>query len=247
MIAPAWRSFAITDGVRGGDVVEQDLRVACGRQAGDVDDVLDADRHAVQRTADAAGGDLGLGGARRVHRGIGVEPDEGVQLRVQPLDPRQQRGQQFDRREAAGGEFPHRLGGGQPVQLAHSPVPARIGGQGSAAGSVGYSIAPWLPSACCAASATSSGNSASALSRPGGVRQLRDQFLVHLGLRAGRADHAIGGAGTEAGEKRAGEKRAVQRCAAPPEGAAPRWRDIGEETGHRQTPAPWVMIWGKSL
>ena len=71
--------------------------MARGRQAGDIDDVLDADRHAVQRPAHAARGDLGLGGARGVHRGIGVQPDEGVQLRIEPLDARQQRVQQFDR------------------------------------------------------------------------------------------------------------------------------------------------------
>ena len=111
--------------------------MARGRQPGDIDDVLDAHRHAMQRPAHAARGDLRLGSARGVHRGIGIQPDEGMQLRVEPLDPRQQRGQQFDRGELARGEHPRGLRRGQPVQLGHSPVPARIGGQGSAAGSVG--------------------------------------------------------------------------------------------------------------
>ena len=80
-----------------GDVVHQDLGMARGRQAGDIDDVLDADRHAVQRPSHTARGDLGLGRACGVHRGIGIQPDEGVQLRIEPLDARQQRVQQFDR------------------------------------------------------------------------------------------------------------------------------------------------------
>ena len=53
-----------------------------------------------------------------------------------------------------------------PVQIAHSPSPARIGGHGSARGSAGALIFWAEPAACVAAAATSSGCSASALSRP---------------------------------------------------------------------------------
>ncbi len=42
-------------------------------QARDVDDVLDADRHAVQRAAQAAGLRLGLGGQGGRHRGLAVD------------------------------------------------------------------------------------------------------------------------------------------------------------------------------
>ena len=122
------------------DVVEQNFRVAGGGQAGDVDDVLDADRHAVQRAADVAGGDLALRGAGGIQRGVGVQVDEDVELRVELFDARQQGLQELDGGELAGGEGACGLGGGEPVQLGHmfvghGPPPARIGGQGSSAGS----------------------------------------------------------------------------------------------------------------
>jgi hypothetical protein len=129
--------FADDDGVGGGDVVDQDLGVAGGRQPGDVDDVLDPDRHAVQRAADAPGGDLGLGVAGHRHGGLAVHPDEGVEPVVQAFDAVEQRGHQLDRRQ---GPCRKRAGGlrcGEPVQVAHKPIPGFIGGQGSAAGSVG--------------------------------------------------------------------------------------------------------------
>ena len=49
----------------GRDIVFQYFGVAGRRQARDIDDVLDADRHAMQRAAAAAGHDLGLGGLRK--------------------------------------------------------------------------------------------------------------------------------------------------------------------------------------
>src|SRR4051812_21892275 len=48
----------------------------------------------------------------------------------------------------------------------HSPSPGRIGGHGSARGSAGALILSATLAACLAAASTSSGNSASALSRP---------------------------------------------------------------------------------
>jgi hypothetical protein len=74
------------DSVGGRDIVDQHLRVAGRRQAGDIDDVLDANGHAVQRPARPAGRDLRLGGLGGGHRRIGVEPDENVQFRVEPAD-----------------------------------------------------------------------------------------------------------------------------------------------------------------
>jgi hypothetical protein len=52
--------------------------VAGGGQAGDVDDVLDADRHAVQRPAQPARLRLGLGREGGRHRGLAIDADEGV-------------------------------------------------------------------------------------------------------------------------------------------------------------------------
>ena len=128
-------------------VVAQDFGVARGRQPGHVDDVLDADGNAVERAADTPGGDLPLGGARRVQRPLGIEVDEGAQRRVEPFDAREQRPRHLDRRHVTPGDGASRLGRAQPVKLAHSPVPARIGGQGSAAGSAGQWIAFVMASA----------------------------------------------------------------------------------------------------
>src|SRR5258707_168121 len=78
---------------------------------------------------------------------------------------------ELDRREFPGGDRACGFGGAQPVQfghgsVSHRPTPARIGGQGSAAGSVGRLIFSATLAACVAAAVTSSGNSASALARP---------------------------------------------------------------------------------
>src|SRR5271165_4034721 len=54
--------LADADGILFGDVVDEDFRVPGGRQAGDIDDVLDADRNSVQRTSDTTGFQLGLSG-----------------------------------------------------------------------------------------------------------------------------------------------------------------------------------------
>ena len=123
------------DRVLGGDIVDQDLRMAGRRQAGDIDDVLDADRHAVQRAAPPSRRDLGFGGLGGRHRRLGIEPDEGMQPRVEPADPVEQRRHQLDRRQLAGGDRRCRRCRRHPVQFAHSPSPPRIGGQGSARGS----------------------------------------------------------------------------------------------------------------
>jgi len=61
------------------------------RQAGDVDDILDADRHAVQRPARAPRCDLGLGGLGDIHRGVTIEPDEHIQSRIEAVDTVEQR------------------------------------------------------------------------------------------------------------------------------------------------------------
>ena len=60
-IAPAARSLLTQTASAVADVALEDLRMAGRRQARDVDDVLDADRHAVQRPAQPARRRLGLG------------------------------------------------------------------------------------------------------------------------------------------------------------------------------------------
>ena len=155
------------DRVGGRDIVDQDLGMAGRRQAGDIDDVLDADRHAVQRAARPARHDLGLGGPGRVHRRLGVEPDEDMQLRVEPLDALQQRRRQLDRRQLAGGDRPRRRRPrvSQCRSLTARSPPASAATVRRADRSAPSSCAT-EPLACSAAAATSSGNSASALSSP---------------------------------------------------------------------------------
>ena len=91
-------------------------------QARDVDDVLDADRHAVQRPADPARRDLGLGRPRRRHRRLAVEADEGVEPGIEPLDAGEQRLHQLDRRKFLGGDRLGRRGGRHEVQVGHAPL-----------------------------------------------------------------------------------------------------------------------------
>ena len=86
-----------------------------GRQAGDVDDVLDADGNAVQRASDAAGFQFGLRGPRGIHRGIRVEPNERMQFGLQLFDPLQQRRDEFGRRQSAARIALGDFGGGEPV------------------------------------------------------------------------------------------------------------------------------------
>src|SRR5215470_11324765 len=109
---------------------------------------------------------LGLGSFGRIHRRIGIKPDEDIQLPIEPADALQQCIHQLDWREFSSGDGPRRLRRRQPVQVVHSPVPTRIGSHGSARGSVGTFIFATASLACLAAAATSSGNCASALSSP---------------------------------------------------------------------------------
>ena len=119
-----------------------------GGKAGDVDDVLDADRDAVQRAADASAEDFSFGLNSRLHRGVCVQANERMQFAVEHLDPSQQALQNFDRRKLLCRKCVRKFGCRQPMQRGHRPMPARIGGQGSAAGSVGTWMTPAFLSAC---------------------------------------------------------------------------------------------------
>ena len=72
-----------------GDVALAHARRRGGRRAADVEQILDRDRHAVQRSAVVAGGELAVGVARLLPRLVGHDQDEGVQPRVVRLDPPQ--------------------------------------------------------------------------------------------------------------------------------------------------------------
>jgi hypothetical protein len=164
-IAPAPRKRRDTNRVCGRDIVDQYFGVAGRRQTGDIEDVLDANGHAVQRAARPSRGDFVLGRFCRFHGGLGIQPDEHVEFRVELLDARQQRLGQFDGRELAGGNRaplrPQSANAGRS-----SPVPTFIGSQGSARGSVGAFILAAALLAAVAAATISSAKSAKALSSP---------------------------------------------------------------------------------
>ncbi len=83
---------------------------AAGRDpALDVDQVLERDRHAVQRPDRMAGADRLVGRLGGEPRVVGIDLDKGVQLRVVRRDAREQRLDDIDRRQA-----PRRDLGGEP-------------------------------------------------------------------------------------------------------------------------------------
>src|SRR6266851_1041072 len=125
----------------------------------------------MQLAAQPARGRLGFGSLGGLHRRLAIEADEGIELRIERGDAIEQGLHELDRRELLFGDRLGGLGDAEPVQfghgaVSHRPTPARIGGQGSAAGSVGFLIFSTTLAACVAAAVTSSGNSASALARP---------------------------------------------------------------------------------
>ena len=79
-------SFSTTADVARRHVVAQDPRAHRARHAGHVEQVLDAERHAVQRTAPGAAPNLQLGFARRRACLVGRDPDVRVQPRIQARD-----------------------------------------------------------------------------------------------------------------------------------------------------------------
>jgi hypothetical protein len=135
--------------------------VAGRRHTAHVDNVLDADWHAVQWATRSPGDDLLLRRPGRVHRSIAIKPDEDIQLRVEPFDPAQHVMHVLDWRQLSRRESSGCCRGAKPVQLgfrldvvhhqAPRPMPARIEGHGSATGSVGASILAALSSASRAA------------------------------------------------------------------------------------------------
>ena len=96
-MAPAARSLLDADRVGGRHVADEDLGMAGRRQAGDVDDVLDADRNAVQGPAQRPAA-LSASAASRPQRRFAIEPDEGVELGIERRDALEKRLHQLDGR-----------------------------------------------------------------------------------------------------------------------------------------------------
>lgn len=68
------------------DVLGMDVRAVRRALAGDVDQVLDRDGHAMQRPERRTGGDRGLGRPGRGHRLVAAGADIGVDRRLRPVD-----------------------------------------------------------------------------------------------------------------------------------------------------------------
>jgi hypothetical protein len=116
---------------RGGHRVE-DLRRRGGRHARDVAQVLHADRHAVQRTAHAAGRELLLGRTRFLERAVGEHGEVGVERGIARLDARELDARELDRRElpavqafAGLGEGREEIGVAHPRRVQRRPWPRR--------------------------------------------------------------------------------------------------------------------------
>ena len=71
------------------DVPAPHARRRGGRRPAKIDQILERDRHAVQRAAVAAGGNLLIGGARLRARLVGQHGDEGVDRRIALGDARE--------------------------------------------------------------------------------------------------------------------------------------------------------------
>jgi hypothetical protein len=100
-------------GVRLRPVAAVDRRVVLRRQAGGVDDVLEADRHAVQRSAPGRAVER----VRLRERALAVDERPGAHLLVALVDAFQaRRGERFGR-DLALLDAPRRLGGAKLVQL----------------------------------------------------------------------------------------------------------------------------------
>jgi hypothetical protein len=88
-------------GILGGAEVLIDRHAGRGRHPLRRAQILDRDRHAVERPADLAAHDLGLGGAGLNQRRLGHHMGETLELAVQPFDACQFRRCRLDRRDFA--------------------------------------------------------------------------------------------------------------------------------------------------
>ena len=79
----------------------------------------------------AAGGDLGLGGARRRQRLVGEHPDIGVQGAVEPLDAVEIGPDQLDRRQPFRGDQRRRLGDRQEAGVGRGHRRRSVPGAGA--------------------------------------------------------------------------------------------------------------------
>ena len=77
-------------GVLRGNIVARDLGMPRGKDSSGIENILQAERNAVERPAILATGDFFFGGARLFAREFGGLGDEGVDLRIECNDARKQ-------------------------------------------------------------------------------------------------------------------------------------------------------------
>jgi hypothetical protein len=106
-----------TGRVGGGNAIVEHARRAGRGGAAQIAEILRRDRNPVQRSAPAAGDDLGLGGTRRGECRFGQHGEIGVQGGIEPLDACQHRLGQIHRRQRAGGDALGGVSERQPTQV----------------------------------------------------------------------------------------------------------------------------------
>src|SRR4029077_14852316 len=114
-------------GVVVGDVAAHDAQTRGGGEAGRVEDVLDRERHAVQRAEGVLALVVTVGGARLFERGLGSREDDGVQAWVDRVDVIEVRAHDLD-----GGQLLVANGARQPTRgraddISHSLLPGARG------------------------------------------------------------------------------------------------------------------------
>jgi hypothetical protein len=106
--------------VRRRAMVPPQFRMAGGGKPGDVDDVLDRIGNAVQRPAPRSARDFGLRRLRFGQRALRRDQQEGVDRRIDVVDPLEQRLGQLDRRQFARGDAARCFGERHVGEVGHA-------------------------------------------------------------------------------------------------------------------------------
>src|SRR5262245_5288934 len=114
--------------------IGEDLRAAGRADALGRVEVLRRPGHTVQRSGDLTGYQVGLGGARRLQRGVGGDRDERANLGVERRDALEVRPDDLDRRDFLGGDHPPEVGHRRPDEIGHQSTRYCVVGSRSSRG-----------------------------------------------------------------------------------------------------------------
>ncbi len=131
------------------EVILERRRAEGSGHAGDVLEVLDAQRQSGQRSRRGAARELFVQRARLGHRLVEAGRAKGVELRIQRFDPRDRRRHQLARLEFAPANHREQLASRHPMQISHRLCSATVYGSESyyyrrAPPQTGMSVAPGL-------------------------------------------------------------------------------------------------------